>query len=69
MCIRYYVELRSIQWCAKLSPPIKRPFANTPITASYANGLKLPGHPQNPNFFYEIILGLTQAKSAEDGLF
>jgi len=23
----------------------------------------LPGHPQNPNFFYEVILGLTNAKS------
>jgi len=25
----------------------------------------LPGHTQNPNFFYEIILGLTNAKSRD----
>ena len=28
------------------------------------NGLrKLPGHPQYPNFSYEVILGLTNVKS------
>ena len=25
----------------------------------------LPGHPQNPNFSYEVILGLTNAKKGE----
>ncbi len=26
---------------------------------------KLPGHPQNPNFSYEVTLGLTNAKSCD----
>jgi hypothetical protein len=27
--------------------------------------IKLPGHPQNPNFFYEVIGGLTNAKNGD----
>jgi hypothetical protein len=35
------------------------------ISMSYNGQEKLPGHRQNPNFFYEVFLGLTSAKNKE----
>jgi len=48
---------------ATLTATIRNPFSVFAEGASCHNWL--PGHPQNPNFSYEIILGLTNAKSRD----